>query len=113
MKYFFDTEFIEKQGKLSLISIGIVSEVGETFYAVSDFDENDPDINPFVRERVLPYLGNSIRLPISIIAENILRFIGNDNEPVFYAYYADYDWYCLLGYLDVWVSYLKNFLITV
>ncbi len=35
MKYFIDTEFIDSPGFLQLISIGVVAENGEEFYAVS------------------------------------------------------------------------------
>lgn len=44
MKYFFDTEFIEWAGGIDLVSIGIVSENGDTFYAEStNFDERNAD----------------------------------------------------------------------
>ncbi len=35
MKYFIDTEFVEKPNTIELISMGIVSEKGDTFYAES------------------------------------------------------------------------------
>lgn len=35
MKYFIDTEFIEEPGLIELISIGIVAEDGQEFYAIS------------------------------------------------------------------------------
>lgn len=39
MKYFLDTEFIERPGSIQLISIGIVCEDGRSYYAVSkDFN---------------------------------------------------------------------------
>lgn len=43
-KIFFDTEFTGLRQKTSLISIGLVSECGKTFYAeLNDFDENQVD----------------------------------------------------------------------
>lgn len=55
MRYFYDTEFIEDGETIELISIGIVSEEGREFYAVStDFDATRA--NPWVRENVLDKL---------------------------------------------------------
>jgi len=61
MKYFFDTEFIEGFRKplfgkrshfIDLISIGIVSEDGRTYYAISNQFEPD-DADSWVKENVL------------------------------------------------------------
>lgn len=113
MKYFFDTEFIEHVGGVDLVSIGIVSEKGDRFYAESsDFDPKLAD--EWVRENVLKKLyvdpfdqqkrdelaanagvtGNHDMLYGSnkMIADAILRFVGDDPNPVFYAYYGAYDW---------------------
>ena len=55
MKYFLDTEFIEKPGSIQLISIGIVDETGRTFYAENiTFDERDA--NDWIVENVLENL---------------------------------------------------------
>jgi len=55
MKYFFDTEFIEWAGGIDLVSIGIVSENGDTFYAEStNFDERNAD--QWVKDNVLAKL---------------------------------------------------------
>jgi hypothetical protein len=89
MKYWIDTEFDERPGKLELISIGIVSEDGRDFYAESA-EVNWEDTDPWVLENVRPHLlGNPV--PRDQIREGILKFIGDDN-PEFWAYYADYDW---------------------
>jgi hypothetical protein len=109
MKYFFDTEFIEHEGGINLISIGIVSELGHEFYAIStDFDPeiaddwvkqnvlaklperhvnlSDPSISPRIKNDSTRWMGERW------IREQIVKFIGDDDEPEFYAYFADYDW---------------------
>lgn len=104
MKYFFDTEFIEHEHGIDLISIGIVREDGETFYRESS--SYSPALaDNWVRENVYKHLNqNPFTLswdqsipekniyPESIIKEHVIKFIGRDSFPEFYAYYADYDW---------------------
>jgi hypothetical protein len=115
VRYFLDTEFIERPGSIQLISIGIVSEDGRTFYAeTTSFDEREAD--DWVRENVLNKLrwwtprGGCI-LPfnssdykdgqiastrgfgtISFIRDWLLEFFKNDSSPEFWGYFADYDW---------------------
>jgi hypothetical protein len=107
MKYFLDTEFSESQGNIELISIGIVSETGEEFYAeVSDFDWSKT--NDWVKKNVIPNLWHRQRdkseynkwskqggkgglFPYKELKREVLLFIG-DNKPEFWGYYADYDW---------------------
>jgi len=51
-KVFFDTEFTGLHQKTTLISIGLISECGKTFYAeFLDFDESQ--INDWLRENVI------------------------------------------------------------
>ena len=55
MRYFYDTEFIDNGRIIDLISIGVVSEDGREFYAVST--EFDPEsAGRWVRTHVLPKL---------------------------------------------------------
>lgn len=55
MKLFFDTEFTGLHRNTTLISIGLVSENGRTFYAeFNDYDQKQLD--DWVRANVLPYL---------------------------------------------------------
>ena len=110
MKYFFDTEFIEKPQKIDLISIGMVSEDGREAYYVnkecktseaddwvkenvlSKMPEYKSDINlGFYRDASIELLPNHV-LTKEQIKNKILEFIGADNNPEFWAYYADYDW---------------------
>lgn len=91
MKYFLDTEFIERPGLLDLISIALVAEDGREFYAVSrEFDI--AKANEWVCEHVLPKLpGKSKWRTRADIADGLRVFIGDDS-PEFWAYFADYDW---------------------
>ncbi len=116
MKYFLDTEFIERPGSIQLISIGIVSDTGRTFYAESTtFDERDA--NEWVSRNILSklrwwgtessekkYCNVSVSSPgtdqeayevfgsIRLIRAALLRFFKGETDIEFYAYYADYDW---------------------
>ena len=92
MRYYFDTEFIERGAlyPITLISIGIVAEDGREFYAESS-EFNREDCNPWVQANVLPHLrfGGVTRREI---ADAVRAFVGDDPKHEFWAYYADYDW---------------------
>ncbi len=93
MRYFLDTEFIERGRRepIQLISIGIVAEDGREFYAISS--EFYPiDASKWVFDNVLQSLGDQPPAPIDNIANDIREFIGNSSKPEFWGYYADYDW---------------------
>lgn len=108
-KIFIDTEFIEDGETIKPISIGLVKETGEEYYAeFSDTDLNEA--NEFVKISVIPNLKhpvskingtfpllqwsplfkNSIAKNTYQIRGEILEFVGY--SPVFIGYYADYDW---------------------
>lgn len=108
MKYFIDTEFIERGPKhpLELISIGIVAADGRELYRVST-NFNPRHASLWVKANVLPLLPqrrvsfyDSPRIRDAAlqwrnnrrIAADILSFIGGDMEPEFWGYYCDYDW---------------------
>lgn len=106
VKYFFDTEFSERQGSLVLISIGIVAEDGREFYAVSaDFDP--ASCNAWVKEHVLPKLPpRETWIPNAEIARRIRAFIPD--APEFWAYFADYDWVLLCWLFGAMVDLPKG-----
>lgn len=91
MRFWFDTEFIDDTRSIDLISIGMVSENGRTYYAVSnEFDASKAD--SWVQQYVLT------RLPASYewksraqIKEDIVIFIG-EMSPEFWVYNGAYDW---------------------
>lgn len=90
MKWFLDTEFDEDGKTIELISIGLVSEHGDQYYAVSsEFDEGH--CNDWVKLHVLPKLGGARRSTRREIAQHIQQMLGTE-APEFWGYYADYDW---------------------
>lgn len=96
MRFFLDTEFIERGPKypVQLISIGIVSESGATLYLVSA-DFKDEDCSDWVKENVLPHLGGYFRGTLEAIGASVKQWvneIGGGSKPEFWGYYADYDW---------------------
>lgn len=92
MRYFIDTEFIERPGTIDLISIGIVDEDGSEFYAESNEVDWD-QCNLWVLENVRPHLlPETFAMSRSEIAEAVLRFAPAKERPEFWGYYADYDW---------------------
>ena len=100
MRYFLDTEFIEhppgfyngryEKGTIDLISIGIVSENGDEYYAIHD-GFNPDRASDWVKEKVINKLEPDVeRKSLAKIREEIIDFV--DRDPTFYAYFADYDW---------------------
>lgn len=106
MRYWFDTEFIERgpEYPIRLLSIGIVAEDGREFYAEAahasalislDFDNFG---DSWLRDNVLPHLrGGRSELRRADMSEAIRSFCGPSEfgKPEFWAYYADYDWVVL------------------
>lgn len=97
-KYFFDTEFDPNQfsGYDSLISIGIVSDDGREFYAISrDFDPTRMVINTWLASNVMPWLDPPDQptwMARAQIAAGIESFIGADTAPQLWAHYGAFDW---------------------
>lgn len=106
--YFLDTEFDEDGKTINLLSIGITDDQGRNFYAVnSEADHNR--CNDWVKKNVLPHLGTSLPSPYlpdapshtrKEIAAGIIkmledRFAQDHKMPLFYGYFADYDWVIL------------------
>jgi hypothetical protein len=96
-RYWFDTEFMEDGHTIELLSVGMVCEDGREFYAESS-EANWDHANEWVVDNVLPYLdgppGQGWR-DRKAIALDLIRFVGNDPHPEFWAYCGDYDWVVL------------------
>lgn len=102
MRYFFDTEFIERGSTdpIVFLSIGIVSEDDREFYFEApnareivsmDFARHGDrwlieHVRPHLANYPSPFYGRDAR-------EEIMAFCGD--APEFWAYYADYDWVVL------------------
>lgn len=115
MRYFYDLEFLEDGRTIDLISIGIVTEDGRSYYAVNrDADWDAINGHPWLRGNVLPYLpgayrdqgnGNDARWeldptraevrPRDQIPREVEAFIGADgwdrDQHELWAYYGAYD----------------------
>lgn len=98
-RFFFDTEFLDVShpgvANVHLLSIGIVAESGETYYAVN---MNAPWslASNWVLMNVIPHLGSQWdATPIGQIRKEVDAFIRDTcagTLPEFWGYYADYDW---------------------
>lgn len=83
MRVFFDTEFSGLTIDPRLISIGLVDETGETFYAELSDTYTAKDCDPFVREGGLPKLkGGDALMTMRELGERLLAWIENYQEPV-------------------------------
>lgn len=107
MKYFIDTEFIEKPGSIQLISIGIKCEDGGEYYAVSS-EFNPEDANQWVKDNVLKKINNKNAKTIPLIRDEILKFVKGKNIQ-FYGYYADYDWVVFCWIFGTMIELPKGF----
>lgn len=89
MRIYLDTEFIEDGRTIELLSIGMVSESGQSPLYLESSDADLSKASPWVRKNVLRHLdGNGI--PRAVIAQEIRRWVGP--QPEFWGYYCDYDW---------------------
>ena len=92
MKFWFDTEFIEDGKTIDLISIGVVSEDGRTYYAeVEGCDLSRA--NDWVKANVIPHLDGINLFSRKEIADDLVKFMGHN--PEIWAYYGAYDWVVL------------------
>lgn len=105
-RFFLDTEFIEDGRTIDLVSIGVVAETGEEFYAVSA-EAQLHLASPWVRQHVLPKLppyGSEVWMNRDAIRHQLYAFVeratcvrndgvySHHEKPEFWADYADYDW---------------------
>lgn len=92
-RFFYDTEFIERPGRLDLISIGVVGEDGREFYAVSgEFDHSAA--SDWVKANVLAKLEPPTTWKLlETIRLQLLDFLKPSVEsPIeLWGYYSAYD----------------------
>jgi hypothetical protein len=97
MRFFFDTEFLEDGQSIELISIAIVSEQGDEYYAcVKDADWNRIDKDAWLKQHVLfqlPDGDDPAWKTKAQIAKEIVAFVGDN--PEFWADFGAYDWVAL------------------
>lgn len=93
MKYWIDTEFIERPWTLDLISIGLVAEDGREFYAENS-EVDWSRASHWTLDTVRPQLGDH-PMPREQIAYGVHGFSEHDPDPVFWGYFPAYDWVAL------------------
>lgn len=92
--YFLDTEFIEVDHTqpVRLLSIGIVSDDGREYYA-EPIETDRSHAGEWVRKNVIPHLRGGAALKTrSQIAGEIVDFVLAGSDPIFWGWFADYDW---------------------
>lgn len=129
MKYFLDTEFIERPNKIDLISIGLVAEDGREYYAVHtecDCIDADEWVLKNVLEKMPEYNKGYHDLrsgggdpskygkrTVADIREDLYFFLGQRNNVAekceFYGYYSAYDWVVFCWIFGKMISLPKGF----
>jgi len=111
MRYFIDTEFWDRPGRLHLISLGIVAEDGREFYAENaDFVWGEVPAEHWIQANIKPLLsGGDVLMPYHEIGPAVLNFIGDDKHPEFWAYFASYDWVAFCWLFGSMVQSPKHF----
>jgi hypothetical protein len=118
MKVFFDTEFTGLHQNTTLISIGLVSEDGRTFYAEA-YDYDRKQINDWLRENVFKHMrfGERTSTPLmelehydmcgyrTVIGEKLGEWLAQFDEVEIWSDCLAYDWvlFCDLfnGAMDI------------
>jgi len=109
MKSWFDTEFIEDGKTIDLLSIGIVREDGQEYYAVSR-DADLSKASDWVKENVLSKMSFDGAKPRHQIREEVEKFLRADGtKPEIWGYYADYDWVVLCQLFGRMIDLPKGF----
>lgn len=95
MRWFLDTEVHEDSSTSKLISIALVSELGEEYCACLLDGRTPLDGGPWVKKdgvHGLPPKGASAWKPRDEIREDIARLLLRDGTPEIWGYSCSYDW---------------------
>lgn len=95
MKYWFDTEYLPQPFSMDLVSIGVVAEDGREFYAESA-EVDWSKANKWALTHIRPQLDGPTK-SIEEIGYGLRAFVGADPDPVFWAFYAAFDWVAFCG----------------
>jgi hypothetical protein len=94
VNYFLDTEFNDNGSEIDLISIALVNDLGRSLCVTSsEFDLEAAKAKPWLAENVISQLPppELWRTRKEIVAE-IVKFVGADPKPRFWAWFSAYDW---------------------
>jgi len=104
MRYFLDTEFDPTPGKAPiLISLGIVDEKGNEFYA-ENLDYDVLSASTWVRDNVVPHLTGPAFEELDLL-KKFISFVGQDLRPVFYCWVGAYDWFIIWDLMSKYQLY--------
>lgn len=121
MKYIFDIKYIEKKGKIDLISIGILCEDGREFYAINE-DCNFSKADDWTLKNILEPIGvtlngeqvvyfadascdiNLYGMSKKDIKRLVLDFVGN-KQPLCWTVWAEYNWDVICEVLGLELSF--------
>ena len=79
MYVFYDTEFTDLTKDADVISIGLITDGDQKFYGeITDFDHNK--CSDFVKEQVLPNLGNPVLLPGGADIDDYVLSVGTKEK---------------------------------
>lgn len=94
MNYYLDTEFSENGREIDLISIALVNDLGRSIcFTSSEFDLEAAMAKPWLVENVIAQLPPRVLWkPRAEICAEIVKFVGADPKPRFWAWFAAYDW---------------------
>ncbi len=109
MRYYFDTEFYEDGTRIHPISLGMVAEDGRELYF--EVRHSHVILSQWLKDNVVPHLTTPIseRLLPSEATDQILEFVGDDENPQFWAYFADYDWIFMCQLFGTMMDLPKHF----
>jgi hypothetical protein len=95
MRWFMDTEFDENGSTIKLISIALVSESGEEYYACLVDGWKPEECDDWVREHVLAKLPDSADGVWKMrheVRRDLRDLLLRDGKPEIWGYFSDYDW---------------------
>jgi hypothetical protein len=90
VKYWIDTEFIERPYSIDLISIALVAADGREFYAESS-EVDWTKASRWTLQTVRPQLDGT-GMTREEIGYAVRLFTDKDEHPVFWGYFPAYDW---------------------
>lgn len=95
-RWYYDTEFLEDGKTIELLSIGLIADTGESYYAVNeDFPMVRGRADPFLKQHVLPKIGSAMFFrPRRKIAAQVQELLVSDvaGQPVeLWADFGAYD----------------------
>lgn len=96
-RIFHDWEFYEDGNTIEAISVGMVANTGETYYAIFDNANYWAHKSEWLQRNVYPHIESEIVSGAQtvktkfVIAEEIQKFITSKDKPELWAWYGAYD----------------------